>query len=176
MIFGFLFLSQLLALGLGCPYAKLLNADISAADLSQIHRSLQSSALGAPVCSIAPLNRGADFCGVYRDVTSSWNSLPLTSRQLLYGPLIRLAFHDAGEADITAPEPLGPDGCLNTANSDNAGLIESNQEVATTVEFMWQKLCDRISRADFWALLAKIAVQVVNLASYYLSLTLLFPL
>lgn len=109
---------------------------------------------------------------MFADVTSSWNSLPLSSRQLLYGPLIRLAFHDAGEADITASEPLGPDGCLNTADSDNAGLIGANQEVATTVEFMWQTLCDRISRADFWALLAKIAVQVVlfSLLSHLLSL------
>jgi len=69
-----------------------------------------------------------------------------------------LAFHDAGEADIITTDSMGPDGCLSSS-SDNAGLIESTSEVFTVLEPIWQNYCDKISRADFWALVAIIAIQ-----------------
>ncbi len=55
---------------------------------------------------------------------------------------------------------MGPDGCLNTVDTSNAGLIESNQEIVTVLETIWQTVCDRISRADFWALVASLALLV----------------
>jgi catalase (peroxidase I) len=64
----------------------------------------------------------------------------------------------SGEVDLTKTDLMGPDGCIsNTA--DNAGLLVAPSHVATTFENIWQKYCDTISRADFWALLGKIVVE-----------------
>jgi catalase (peroxidase I) len=76
----------------------------------------------------------------------------------LFGGAVRLAFHDAGEVDLTASDTAGPDGCLSTAD-DNAGLLESTSVVTSIIEPMWQTYCDQISRADFWALIGKLAVE-----------------
>ena len=40
----------------------------------------------------------------------------------------------------------------------NAGLIEPGTIVASTIENMWQASCDKISRADFWVMVAWLAV------------------
>lgn len=53
---------------------------------------------------------------------------------------------------------MGPDGCMSSSG-DNAGLIEANSLVRTVLEPIWQKYCDTISRADFWALFAKLVVE-----------------
>lgn len=89
-------------------------------------------------------------------VTSAGSSL--LSRATLYGVAVRLAFHDAGEVYVSSSDSLGPDGCLSSV-SDNAGLIESTSLVYTTLEPIWQQYCDLITRADFWALFAKLAVE-----------------
>lgn len=163
----FFLVSVLFESTIACPYAK-GNHQLSAIEVARLHRSLQSSSLGPPTCSL-PLNRDGDFCNVFIDaVQAIYFNIPLQSRQLLYGPMIRLAFHDAGEANIAQPQTndspvMGPDGCLNTVDTSNAGLIESNQEVVTVLESIWQTMCDRISRADFWALVASLAVLVTFL-------------
>jgi len=77
----------------------------------------------------------------------------------ILGQSVRLAFHDAGEIDIrSTTDTLGPDGCLSQTAA-NAGLIESTSQVLLTLEPMWQSVCDKISRADFWALFAKLSVE-----------------
>jgi catalase (peroxidase I) len=76
----------------------------------------------------------------------------------LYGGAVRLAFHDAGEIDITASDLMGPDGCLSPI-SDNAGLMEPDSVVTSILEPMWQNHCDKISRADFWVLFAKLCLE-----------------
>ena len=53
---------------------------------------------------------------------------------------------------------MGPDGCLSNS-ADNAGLIEPTSLVFTVLEPIWQKYCDKITRADFWVLIAIISIQ-----------------
>eukprot|EP01034_Spumella_vulgaris_P021863 gene21863-27938_t len=80
----------------------------------------------------------------------------------LYGAAVRLAFHDAGEANMaSSSDMMGPDGCLSTSG-DNAGLVESDSIVYTTFEPVWQGLCGKISRADFWVLLAKLCLETAE--------------
>lgn len=71
---------------------------------------------------------------------------------------LRLSFHDAGEADVTSTDTLGPDGCISDS-SDSNGLLEPTSYVTTLLEPIWQKYCDKISRADFWALIGKLATE-----------------
>ena len=53
---------------------------------------------------------------------------------------------------------MGPDGCLSNSGA-NAGLVESDSPVLTIMEPIWQRYCDKISRADFWTLFAKLVVE-----------------
>ncbi|KAJ1416344.1 hypothetical protein B484DRAFT_401218, partial [Ochromonadaceae sp. CCMP2298] len=83
------------------------------------------------------------------------------ARASLYGTAVRLAFHDAGEADLSAGgrgDSMGPDGCLSD-HEGNSGLVELDSLVLTQIEPLWQDVCRSISRADFWALFASIVVQ-----------------
>ena len=89
-------------------------------------------------------------------VNSFTNTIDLAH---FYGASLRLAFHDAGEVDITKTDLLGPDGCLQNVNTDNAGLLEITSPVFATIEPLWQQVCDQITRADFWALLGKAVVE-----------------
>jgi hypothetical protein len=102
------------------------------------------------------------ICGAYADTMTNFLSYitPLddANRSKLYGAVVRLAFHDAGEYDQNWFDELGPDGCLSNY-TDNAGLIERDGIVNTVVESMWQDVCDKISRADFWVMLAKIVIE-----------------
>ena len=76
----------------------------------------------------------------------------------ILGSAARLAFHDAGEVDITTTDKFGSDGCLSDSGP-NSGLQEVNTVAMTIIEPLWQKYCDKISRADFWVLFAKIALE-----------------
>jgi catalase (peroxidase I) len=69
-----------------------------------------------------------------------------------------LAFHDAGEVDLGKSDTFGSDGCLSRSG-DNSGLIEDTTVVQTVFIPMWQKYCDRITRADFFVLLGKLAAE-----------------
>jgi len=90
----------------------------------------------------------------------------------LFGKAVRLGFHDAGEIDLNSNDTLGPDGCLSNT-MDNAGLIEDDSLVNTYIEPLWQSVCNRISRADFWALFATTVVEIseptdsISLEYYY---------
>ena len=76
----------------------------------------------------------------------------------ILGNAARLAFHDAGEADLNSVNVFGSDGCLSDSGP-NSGLKEVNTVAMTIIEPLWQKYCDKISRADFWILFAKIALE-----------------
>jgi hypothetical protein len=76
----------------------------------------------------------------------------------ILGSAVRLVFHDAGEFDWDATDAFGPDGCLS--NSDpNSGLKEASTLTMTLIENLYQNYCDKISRADFWVLFGKIALE-----------------
>ncbi len=79
----------------------------------------------------------------------------------IFGAAVRLAFHDAGEFDQTSSDAFGPDGCLSSSD-DHAGLVEATSLVQTVIEPIWQQWCDKISRADFWALFAKMAAEAAD--------------
>ena len=52
--------------------------------------------------------------------------------------------------DLTKTDSFGSDGCLSTLERDSAGLLEDDSPVFTSIEPLWQTVCDKISRADFW--------------------------
>lgn len=103
-------------------------------------------------------------CVAYKSILQDFQAAIPTSafgQANLFGQTIRLAFHDAGEADITTTDLIGPDGCLSSS-SDNAGLIEVTSLVFKVLEPIWQKYCNLISRADFWVLAAKFAIEAAE--------------
>ncbi|CAN0018192.1 unnamed protein product, partial [Ectocarpus fasciculatus] len=78
----------------------------------------------------------------------------------LFGASLRVCFHDAGEVLVSDPtDRQGPDGCLQTVNMDNEGLVELDEEVNAILEPIWQEHCDKISRGDFWAFWGKLVVE-----------------
>ena len=78
----------------------------------------------------------------------------------LFGRAVRITFHDAVEVNVHDPtDKMGPDGCFS-AHSDNAGLGEDDSKIVTVLEPIWQQFCDKISRADFWVLFAKLVIEM----------------
>ena len=73
--------------------------------------------------------------------------------------------HDAGEIDITQSDHLGPDGCLSNTAA-NAGLIPFGSVTSTIVDQLFEPIfqanCASISRADFWALLGWLSVNIAS--------------
>lgn len=98
-----------------------------------------------------PAESKANICSAYNSLTEEFEThLPSNddfSLSDLLGASIRLAFHDAGEVDISSGDLMGSDGCLSNSR-DNAGLIEASSPVQTILEPLFQKYCDKISRAD----------------------------
>lgn len=101
-------------------------------------------------------------CSAYREIQALFNGLigaNVQSKSAIFGTVIRLSFHDAGEIDITNQNDfLGPDGCLASDGSSN-GLTESSSIAMRYLEPIYQVVCDRISRADFWALLGLLTLE-----------------
>ena len=115
----------------------------------------------------APLELGADPAGLgaagLKNTAFLFNGKLNIQQQMwrvsnILGNAARLAFHDAGEVDITTTDKFGSDGCLSDSGP-NSGLKEVNTIAMTIIEPLWQKYCDKISRADFWVLFAKIALE-----------------
>lgn len=71
------------------------------------------------------------------------------------GGIVRLAWHDAAEFDPESADNLRADGCVDLSNTGNAGLAEVIKEV----DVMWKPFCSKISRADFWVLIAKTVIE-----------------
>ena len=73
-------------------------------------------------------------------------------RSNIFGTAIRWAFHDAGEFRMDADDTFGPDGCLSRSDA-NSGLMESDVIAQAVLMPIWNKYCDKLSRADFIALI-----------------------
>jgi len=73
-------------------------------------------------------------------------------RSNIFGAAIRWAFHDAGEFRADADDTFGPDGCLSRSEA-NSGLMESDVIAQAVLLPIWNKYCDKLSRADFIALI-----------------------
>ena len=71
------------------------------------------------------------------------------------GGLVRLAFHDAAEFDPRSADSLRADGCVDLSQPGNAGL----QAVIEQMDELWMPFCGKMSRADFWVLAAKTAIE-----------------
>lgn len=133
------------------------------------HRRLQDHSLSSPISPYCYKTNGAvvapsssNVCQAYHGIKQSYYSqLPTNDFDLsdVFGQSIRLAFHDAAEADLTkSGDVLGPDGCISDSPLSN-GLLEADSYVTTLLEPIWQNYCDLISRGDFWALIGKLAVE-----------------
>jgi len=112
---------------------------------------------------IQPDFSSSNICKAYSIIKLEFqNLLPssdnILSRGKLFGIVVRLAFHDAGEYDIRTSDLLGPDGCLSYG-SDNGGLQEDSSIVMTVLEPLWQQVCQYITRADFWVMFAKLVIE-----------------
>ena len=141
-----------------------------------------------PIClktnGVAAVATDANTCASYQGIKAALNAKvaaignDLFTLSHLYGAALRLAFHDAGEVDIRTTD-LGPDGCLGDTfpiffliysirfivltligdPNDNKGLYEAVSPVLTIMEPIFQQYCDKISRADFIVLFAKLVVE-----------------
>jgi catalase (peroxidase I) len=84
-------------------------------------------------------------------------SLPNNERGDFVGGAVRLTFHDAGEIDITTTaDDLGVDGCVDLTKPDNNGLAA----IIDQLETIRSPYCHLISRADWWVLAGKVAVEL----------------
>ena len=92
------------------------------------------------------------------EINSILSSMTEDEQAQLYATAFKLIFHDAAEADLRTEDGYGPDGCLSYS-SGNADLVSPTSIVNTVIEPMWQKYCDKMSRADFWVLFAKLALE-----------------
>lgn len=113
----------------------------------------------------------AEICSAYKGIKAEFlrllppvgTSLANFNRSNILARAVRLPFHDATELDITQPDKLGIDGCLSKT-AENAGLIPFGSVTSTMVQTLFepifQNYCDKISRADFWALLGWLAVSI----------------
>jgi hypothetical protein len=106
-------------------------------------------------------------CSASADITAAFDALVAgaysnqnaLSQANLFGQAVRVAFHDAGEAMMTnATDLMGADGCLSDTD-ENKGLKEASSLVVSVMDPIWQQHCDRISRADFWVLFARLAIK-----------------
>jgi len=71
------------------------------------------------------------------------------------GAIVRLSFHDAGEFLPGSDDSFRSDGFVHIDNGDNAGL----QQVIAQLDTLWRQHCSVVSRADFWVLAAKVAIE-----------------
>ena len=77
--------------------------------------------------------------------------------------MVRLSWHDASEFDKRTYDMMGGDGCLDLGDIDShAGLTEYDSLVNTYVEPMWQLVCDKISRGDFWNMIGKMVIELAE--------------
>jgi hypothetical protein len=157
----------------GCPYIKHVNKssqDLNVVEGSEFKRQLKTIPLSQ--CTLRETREKLtstkdDICFVLSALKPDFESIManagLLERSSIFGAALRNVFHDAAEIDITKPEDtMGPDGCLSDNGPDSAGLIEFDSPVYSVIEPLWLKWCDKISRADFWVLFAKLVVQFAD--------------
>jgi len=78
----------------------------------------------------------------------------ITTRGDTIGGLVRLSFHDAGTYDVAGTGGR-PDGCILMDAAENGGIKEDS----LIVERIYNESRNVISRADFWALAANVALE-----------------
>ena len=122
--------------------------------------------LANPHCPriISESQRTEDLCPTLQAIKEEFLSITSSAgnnfKAHLFGASLRLCFHDAGEVLVSdMADSMGPDGCLQTINSDNAGLSDFDGAVNLILEPIWQRFCDKISRADSWAFWGKLVVE-----------------
>jgi len=71
-----------------------------------------------------------------------------------FGGVVRLPFHDAGSYDQSDGSGK-PSGCVNPADPANNGL----PEVMNGIEPIYQLHATDLSRADYWVIVAHVAIQ-----------------
>jgi len=76
----------------------------------------------------------------------------------IFGNTMRATFHDCGEFLPDSEDNYGCDGCFSDTEA-NAGLLEDDAIILTFIEDIWQKYCDKITRADFWVLIGKFVAE-----------------
>jgi catalase (peroxidase I) len=75
------------------------------------------------------------------------------------GALIRLPFHDAsGGGGRGLGAPGGPNGCIDSSTTDNAGLFD----IIAQLDAVRAPYASIISRADFWVLAGNTAVKMAT--------------
>ena len=152
----------------GCPYQRVGNNphDFGTTTTSKLSVSTPSVGL-VGFClktnGAAAVASKANTCSAYNGIAAAFlshtSNANISYLSNFFGKAIRVAFHDAAEADLLLPtDVMGPDGCLSNDN-DNAGLVESNSLINSVFNGIWQNYCDQISRGDFWALLAKLSIE-----------------
>lgn len=121
------------------------------------------------VCSLGPLvstpvNALAGATIVKTAFNTYVTSLGTNIRQRanFFGTALRLAFHDAGEFNIKTNDTLGMDGCLSQTGPNNGLQQPATTLTNTVVEGFWQLACNKISRADTWALVGKLAAETAS--------------
>ena len=147
--------------------------------LDSIHHKLskKSHTYTPGVCSLGkPVSNSPNILYVYNEVKKEFNSLIDQStpfqRANIFGSCLRLAFHDAGEVNLNTADKFGPDGCLSNSGA-NSGLLEPETVTMSIIEPLWQKYCNKITRADFWAMMGKLAAekadptQTLNIPYHY---------
>ena len=152
---------------LGCPFRqrKLSTSSPPAKTATLRGRHKQGSADITSHCaktnyqSIVPSRAG--ICSAFRNTQLAMDSLlsGVVAPSDLFGSAVRLVFHDAAEVDLRIDtDRMGPDGCLSS-DMGSAGLSEESSITNTYIETIWQSVCDRISRADFWAMFGTMAAE-----------------
>jgi hypothetical protein len=106
-------------------------------------------------------------CSAAAGITTAFNALVASgtysannvmAQSQLFGVAVRVAFHDGGEGTVLdSADTMGSDGCVSDTDENN-GLRGDTTLVVTVMDPIWQEYCDQISRADFWALFAKLTL------------------
>jgi hypothetical protein len=200
--FSFVFSSVVVVLGtIACPFAgnepkshtgenRILRAAVSIIEKSEAIVTPSYLPTAAPTAStLRPFctkNNGgpagmrhSDICFAVESVKKDFAALIKGKDPVflsnLYGAILRIAFHDAGEIDLRIlADKAGPDGCLSLS-SNNFGIVDRSGTITTEViEPMWQDYCDQISRGDFWALIGKLALEAADPTGTVLALSMPF--
>jgi catalase (peroxidase I) len=150
----------------GCPFLKSLQGDrreLRNSTAVEIDAKIKNRKSLCAKTNFAPAKPTKEsICSAYFDVDSLFSDLlnsNVETTATIFGSVMRLAFHDAGEVNVgDSNDRLGPDGCLaNDGSSD--GLTEDDSITVKFLEPIWQQVCDRISRADYWALLGNLVLE-----------------
>lgn len=128
------------------------------------NRNLQQLLTPFATCPLRLTQTTESTCLAYKSIKTIYTTLIKSAPDLekgnLFGIALRLVFHDAAEIDLTKDsDKNGPDGCISSL-PDNVGLTEIDSIIKTVFEPIWLQNCDKISRADFWVLMAILTVEL----------------